>query len=104
MAVLPSRHRRRRPDEDARVGRRPPRRGRRGGGVGLFSDKASENPVARAIRMADGLLARKACRSDHRRRRAVAVRKKPDGTDRYVSAAFAKLQKQLEGIAATASS
>ena len=35
----------------------------RGGGVGLFTDKASENPVARAIRMADGLLARKACRS-----------------------------------------
>ena len=71
----------------------------RGGGVGLFTDKASENPVARAIRMADGLLARKGCRSVIIDLTAVAVRKKPDGGDRYVSAAFAKLQKQLEGIA-----
>ncbi|HXU06888.1 MAG TPA: protein kinase, partial [Polyangia bacterium] len=71
----------------------------RGGGVGLFTDRASENPVARAIRMADGLLARKACRNIIIDVAAVAVRKKPDGTDRYVSAAFAKLQKQLEGIA-----
>ena len=71
----------------------------RGGGVGLFTDRASENPVMRAIRMADGLLARKACRNIIIDVAAVAVRKKPDGTDRYVSAAFAKLQKQLEGIA-----
>ena len=71
----------------------------RGGGVGLFSDKASENPVARAIRMADGLLARKACRAIIVDLAAVGVRKKPDGTDRYVSAAFAKLQKQVEGVA-----
>jgi tetratricopeptide (TPR) repeat protein len=69
----------------------------RGGGVGLFTDKTSENPVMRAIRMADGLLARKACRSVIVDVAAVAVRKKPDGTDRYVSAAFAKLQKQAEG-------
>jgi tetratricopeptide (TPR) repeat protein len=71
----------------------------RGGGVGLFTDKASENPVVRAIRMADGLLARKACRSVIVDLTAVAVRKKPDGSDRFVSAAFAKLQKQLEGMA-----
>jgi tetratricopeptide (TPR) repeat protein len=71
----------------------------RNGGVGLFTDKASENPVARAIRMADGLLARKACRAVVVDLAAVAVRKKPDGSDRYVSAAFAKLQKQLEGLA-----
>jgi tetratricopeptide (TPR) repeat protein len=71
----------------------------RGGGVGLFTDKASENPVARAIRMADGLLARKACRSVIVDLTAVAVRKKPDGTDRFVSAVFAKLQKQLEAMA-----
>jgi tetratricopeptide (TPR) repeat protein len=71
----------------------------RGGGVGLFTDKASENPVARAIRMADGLLARKVCRSIIVDLTAVAVRKKPDGTDRFVSAAFAKLQKQLEAMA-----
>ncbi len=62
----------------------------RGGGVGLFTDKASENPIARAIRMADGLLARKACRSVIVDLAAVAVRKKPDGGDRYVSAAFAQ--------------
>jgi len=68
----------------------------RGGGVGLFTDKASENPVARAIRMADGMLARKACRAIILDLAAVAVRKKPDGSDRYVSAAFAKLQKQVE--------
>jgi tetratricopeptide (TPR) repeat protein len=72
----------------------------RGGGVGLFTDKASENPVARAIRMADGLLARKACRNVIVDLAAVAVRKKPDGSDRYVSATFAKLQKQAESIAA----
>jgi eukaryotic-like serine/threonine-protein kinase len=71
----------------------------RGGGVGLFTDKASENPVARAIRMADGLLAREACRSAIVDLAAVAVRKKPDGSDRFVSAAFAKLQKQLEAMA-----
>ncbi|HEY7376256.1 MAG TPA: AAA family ATPase, partial [Polyangia bacterium] len=71
----------------------------RGGGVGLFTDKSSENPVGRAIRMADGLLARKACRSVVVDLTAVAVRKKPDGSDRYVSAAFAKLQKQLEAMA-----
>jgi len=71
----------------------------RGGGVGLFTDKASENPIARAIRMADGLLARKACRSVIVDLAAVAVRKKPDGGDRYVSAAFARLQKQLEAMA-----
>ena len=71
----------------------------RNGGVGLFTDKATENPVARAIRMADGLLARKACKSVIVDLAAVAVRKKPDGSDRYVSAAFAKLQKQLEGMA-----
>jgi len=71
----------------------------RNGGVGLFSDKASENPVARAVRMADGLLARKACRAIIVDVAAITVRKKPDGSDRYVSAAFAKLQKQLEGVA-----
>ena len=47
--------------------------------------------------MADALLARKACRkSVIVDLAAVAVRKKPDGSDRYVSAAFARLQKQLE--------
>jgi eukaryotic-like serine/threonine-protein kinase len=71
----------------------------RGGGVGLFTDKASENPVTRAIRMADGLLARKACRAAIVELTGIAVRKKPDGSDRYVSAAFAKLQKQLETMA-----
>jgi tetratricopeptide (TPR) repeat protein len=71
----------------------------RNGGVGLFTDKASENPVTRAIRTADGLLARKACKSIIVDLAAVAVRKKPDGSDRYVSAAFAKLQKQVEGMA-----
>jgi tetratricopeptide (TPR) repeat protein len=68
----------------------------RGGGVGLFGEKTSENPVARAIRLADSLIARKACRSAIVDLAAVATRRKPDGSERYVSAAFARLLKQVE--------
>jgi tetratricopeptide (TPR) repeat protein len=71
----------------------------RGGGVGLFTNKSSENPVARAIRMADGMLARKACRAIIVDVAAIAVRKKADGSDRYVSATFAKLQTQVAAAA-----
>src|SRR5262249_49812534 len=44
------------------------------------------------------LLARKACKSAIVDLASVTVRKKPDGGDRYVSAAFARLQKQLETL------
>ena len=70
----------------------------RNGGVGVFGEKTSENPVRRAIRLADSLLARKACRSVAVDLAQVVVRKKPDGSERYVSATFARLQKQLETL------
>ena len=70
----------------------------RTGGVGVFGEKTSENPLRRAIRLADALLARKACRNVTIDLASVVVRKKPDGSERYVSAAFARLQKQLEAL------
>jgi tetratricopeptide (TPR) repeat protein len=70
----------------------------RGGGVGLFGEKTSENPVRRAVRLADGLLARKACRSVIIDLASVTVRRKPDGGERYQSAVFARLQKQIETV------
>jgi tetratricopeptide (TPR) repeat protein len=70
----------------------------RNGGVGVFGEKTSENPVRRAIRLADSLLARKACRNAVVDLAQVVVRKKPDGSERYVSATFARLQKQLETL------
>ena len=70
----------------------------RGGGVGLFGEKSSENPVRRAIDFADALLARKVCTGIVVDLAAIAVRKKPDGGERFVSAAFARLLKQLETL------
>jgi tetratricopeptide (TPR) repeat protein len=70
----------------------------RSGGVGVFGEKTSENPVRRAVRFADGLLARRACQSVIVDVASVAVRRKPDGGERYVSATFARLQKQLETL------
>jgi tetratricopeptide (TPR) repeat protein len=70
----------------------------RGGGVGVFGEKTSENPVRRALRLADGLFARKACKSAIVDLASVAVRRKPDGGERYVSAVFARLQRQLESL------
>jgi tetratricopeptide (TPR) repeat protein len=68
------------------------------GGVGLFGEKTSENPVRRAVRLADSLIARKACASVIVDLAQVTVRRKPDGGERYVSAVFARLQKQLEAL------
>jgi tetratricopeptide (TPR) repeat protein len=70
----------------------------RGGGVGVFGEKTSENPVRRALRLADGLFARKACKSAIVDLASVAVRRKPDGGERYVSAVFGRLQRQLETL------
>jgi tetratricopeptide (TPR) repeat protein len=72
----------------------------RSGGVGVFGEKTSENPVRRAVRFADALRAQKACGSVIVDVASVAVRRKPDGGERYVSAAFARLQKNLEVLAA----
>jgi tetratricopeptide (TPR) repeat protein len=69
-----------------------------GGGVGVFGEKTSENPVRRAMRLADGLLARKICHSVLVDIASVAVRPKPNGGERYSSAVFARLQRDLEAL------
>jgi len=56
----------------------------RNGGIGLFGEKTSENPVRRAIRFADALFSRKMCRAAAVDLASVAVRRKPDGGERYV--------------------
>jgi hypothetical protein len=70
----------------------------RSGGVGVFGEKTSENPVRRAVRFADAMLARRACKSVIVDVASVAVRRKPDGGERYVSVVFARLQKQLDAL------
>jgi tetratricopeptide (TPR) repeat protein len=70
----------------------------RGGGVGVFGEKTSENPVRRALRLADGLLGRKACRAAIIDLASVSVRRRPDGGERHTSAAFGRLQRQLEAL------
>jgi tetratricopeptide (TPR) repeat protein len=70
----------------------------REGGIGVFGEKTSENPLHRAMRLADGLIARGACRSAIIDLASVTARRKPTGGERYSSTAFARLQRQLDGL------
>jgi tetratricopeptide (TPR) repeat protein len=67
----------------------------RGSCVAVFGQKTSENPIRRALRVAESLLHRGLGQRALLDLGSVAVQRRPDGGERFVSTAFSRIERQL---------